>query len=177
MVIVPGNHDRGTNDYASRITKQRVWVQHDVRARLYFICCDSTQPFNAATFIANGCLTEQDIELAVEAARRAPRDHFCGVVLHHHLFEARPDDGVEAASDAFKLPFTAPVDGGRQLLARLPPTVQAVFHGHRHQHTVRRNVWGTQLSVYNGGSTSELGSFRVFEVEGASVLSEKWLRF
>lgn len=175
VIVVPGNHDRGTHDYASRITRQRrVWMR--VEAGLHFICVDSTQPLSTATFLAHGCLTQQDIEQIVETARRAPPRHFVALVLHHHLFEARPDSAAEAAADAFKIPFSAPVDGGRELLARLPPNVQAVFHGHRHQPAVRRNVWGTQLSVYNGGSTSELGAFRVFEVEGARLVSEKWVQ-
>lgn len=174
LVIVPGNHDRGTDDYATRITKSRVWSS--AARGLYFICADSTQPLSTATFLAHGCITQQDIEQIVETARRAPARHFVALVLHHHLFEARPDSTAEGVADAFRLPFSAPLDGGRELLARLPPNVQAVFHGHRHQPTVRKNVWGTQLSVYNGGSTSELGAFRVFEVEGARLVSEKWMQ-
>lgn len=174
LVVVPGNHDRGTDDYARRITQQRVWLAGG--GPLYFICCDSTQPLSTATFLAHGCITQQDIEQIVERARTAPPRHFVALVLHHHLFEARPDSTAEGVADAFKLPFSAPLDGGRELLARLPPNVQAVFHGHRHQPTVRKNVWGTALSVYNGGSTSELGAFRMFEVEGARLVSEKWLK-
>lgn len=175
MTIVPGNHDRGTDNYARRISRDRVWVHMVPRSQLYFICCDSTQPFNAMTFVANGVLTKQDIDDAVQAARLAPAGHFVAIVLHHHLFDARPDDASEAVGDAFKLPFTAPVDGGRELLARLPSNVQAVLHGHRHQPMARHNVWGGGLSIYNGGSTSELGAFRVFDVEGPRLVSEKWV--
>lgn len=175
-VIVPGNHDRGTDDYAKRITRHRVWVHQAVP--LYFICCDSTQPFNsAAMFMANGLLAEQDINDIVQAARAAPKDSLVSIVLHHHLFEARAESAPETVSDAFKLPFMAPVDGARQLLARIPPNVRLVLHGHKHQATVRRNVWGSQMTVYNGGSTTELGGFRVFEVGGAEVLSETWVQF
>lgn len=175
MTIIPGNHDRATDNYAARITGgERVWVQLLPRSKLYLICCDSTSPWNGALPIANGVLTPRDIEDVVSSARLAPPHFLVCVLLHHHVLKSVVGDApLEVLSDAFGLPFMREVDGGQELLSRLPPNVRLILHGHKHTPSEKHRHDG--LSIYNGGSTTELGAFRVFTAQDGNVLETTWV--
>lgn len=175
MTVIPGNHDRATDNYAERITGgERVWVQLLPRSKLYLICCDSTSPWNGALPIANGMLTPRDIEDVISSARLAPKGFLTCVLLHHHVMRSKVGDApLEVLSDAFGLPFMREVDGGQELLSRLPSTVRLILHGHKHTPSEKHRHDG--LSIYNGGSTTELGAFRVFTTEGGNVLETTWV--
>lgn len=176
MTVVPGNHDRATDDYAKRICgAERVWVQMLPRSRFYFICVDSTSPWNASLPFANGMLTPRDVADVASAARLAPPDFLVSVLLHHHVLPAAIGDSpLEVLSDAFRLPFLQEVDGGRDMLRALPPNVRLVLHGHKHVPSERHIASG--LSIFNGGSTTELGAFRVFSCDAANrAVSSEWV--
>ena len=167
LFVVPGNHDRGT-DNAGLSFMVNAAAAADV-GPLRLICLDSTQPGNEVMVFAWGGLEHAQVEFAATAAR-APL--LPVVLLHHHVLPAEAGEDVLAAlSDAAKLPFLRQADNGRLLLARLPGRA-LVLHGHRHMPTEKQLPNGVR--VYNAGSTTELGRFRLFEVSEAGV-SVSWV--
>lgn len=168
VVIVPGNHDRGSDNVASVWAPQSAWVRDVVAVR--FVCLDSTQPGNEVPIFAWGGVDAAQIAFAAQAAV-APL--LPVVLLHHHVLPAEAGEDVLAAvSDAVKLPFLRQADNGRQLLSRLPRRA-LVLHGHRHRDTQTQMPNG--VTIYNAGSTTELGRFRVFEIADGKVAGVSWV--
>lgn len=170
MVVIPGNHDRCGDDFASVISGERAW--YISRGGLVgFICLDSTQPGNELMPLAWGGLDADQILYTTEAARSTPPWMLPVVLLHHHLAEGPADTLIEAYSDAKGWPFMGKAAGGEQLIWRLPGRC-LVLHGHKHKPTVLSRGW--HAPVYNAGSTTELGSYRVFEISGGAVTGVAW---
>lgn len=167
LVLVPGNHDRGTDDVARDIVAERgrAWTVECPWAR--FICLDSTQPGNEVPIFAWGGLDDGQVAFAADAAKTTEPHRLPVVLLHHHVLPAAPgEDIVSAVSDAFKMPFLRQVENGRRLLAALPGH-SLILHGHRHKET-------QSGLVYNAGSSTELGKFRLFEVANGAIASCSW---
>jgi Icc protein len=170
LTVVPGNHDRMGDDVASRFTRGRVWV--DRAPGLRIICCDSTAPHNRYFLTGQGDLQWDDLA-CVDAALRAAAGHGELVVLalHHHP-RALPADGVtDRLAVALGWPAADELALGPDLLALARGRCDLVLHGHRHV-PAAYTAWpgdARPLRVFNAGSSTELGAFRVFAHAGGSL--------
>lgn len=164
MVVVPGNHDRGFDNFGAYITAERSWMVD--RPGVRFICLDSTLPGNEFMPIAWGDLYEDQIVFAAAAARATPLGALPVVLLHHHVFPAEADGLLEALFDHQGFTLTRAMDNGRKLLAAMGRR-GLILHGHKHRPTYVDQGW--HPPVYNAGSTTELGQYRLFEIAGGAV--------
>lgn len=162
MTIVPGNHDRCGDDAARAWSKAPAWIERPPRSSLSFICLDSTQPLNSTKFIAHGHLDEKQRRAAVSGATaeralgRVPI-----VLLHHHLTPLAADGPLELLAEWGDLPFLDPLEKGKSFADALGVAgVPLVLHGHKH---TPAQTDRPSISIVNAGSTTELGSFRVFD--------------
>lgn len=165
MVVVPGNHDRGFDNFASYITGRRSWTVDVPGVR--FICLDSTLPGNEFMPVAWGDLLDEQVEFAGQAAKTTPRNMLPVVLLHHHVLPAEADSLFEAIIGHASLSFLKACDNGRHLLAAVGPDA-LILHGHKH----RPSETGR---VFNAGSTTELRQYREFEIRDGQVLSWSWV--
>jgi len=168
LVIVPGNHDRGSDNAGNTFVPggAAAWVRDFPQHRVRCICLDSTQPGNEVAMFAWGGVTPEQIEYAAQAADIANAGGFFPVVLmHHHVLPRQgAEDVVTAVSDALKLPFMRHADNGMRLLARLPGHC-LVLHGHKHASTAAP-------PVYNAGSTTESTTYRQFWLVDGTVMRQ-----
>lgn len=178
MTLVPGNHDR-CGDGVARFWVRHpagIWVERPPESEVSFVCLDSTQPMNNVKFMASGHLDDRVRKGAIGAVKSETSfDRTPIVLLHHHLLPLPPDGPLEFFAEWGDLPFLEAVDRGRGFVDALGVAgARLVLHGHKHKpaQTDRPGV-----SVVNAGSTTELGSFRVFEIESGQLTSSQWYRF
>ncbi len=172
LTLVPGNHDRGNDDVAERITGgRRVWVER--RPGLHLVCVDSTAPHNRASFRAHGSLCERTLAEVDHALDGARAGDAVVVLLHHHPIPL-PVEGIgEWFADRFGWPHAAELPLGRRLLERAIGRAELVLHGHRHVPR-RLRAWEGErpLQVCNAGSSTELKAFRVFRLLNGRLAEE-----
>jgi 3',5'-cyclic AMP phosphodiesterase CpdA len=174
-VVVPGNHDRLTDDAAARMMGARVEV---ARSRgLHVVRVDSTAPHNRGLLEGHGELTARDLCEIERAARSAAPGALVVVALHHHLLPLPPEGIGERLSNLLGWPNAAELRRGRELLARLHGICDVVAHGHRHEESASTLAVrdARPLRVMNAGCTPDLGRIRVVTHAGGKVLSERWL--
>lgn len=175
LTVVPGNHDRGTDDVAEHISLgRRVWVER--RAGLHLTCIDSTAPHNRTSFRSHGELCARTLDAVTAALDAAPTDALRVVLLHHHLLPL-PVEGIgEWFAEAFGWPHAAELPLGRALLARLLGRCDLVLHGHRHVPRQLRAQAGKGggLPIFNAGSTTQLLACRIFDL--AAHERPQWLQ-
>lgn len=167
LVIVPGNHDRGTDNAAATFTQGPAWCRDFYDLNIRCICLDSTQPGNEVSMFAWGGVDADQIEYAAKAADDAlSAGYFPIILLHHHVLPGESgEDILTTVSDALELPFMRHADNGLRLLARLPGTC-LILHGHKHADMSRH-------PVYNAGSTTEKNAYRIFGVMPRSPLNRQ----
>ncbi|MEX1364972.1 MAG: metallophosphoesterase [Nannocystaceae bacterium] len=178
MSVVPGNHDRLGDDVAGSIM-----ADHRVLAssydELYMVRLDSTAPHNCRyPFEGHGMLTDQDLERLDDALGRAPRGVLTVVTMHHHPLPL-PEEGIlERLSSWIGLPYAAELATGPELLACLRGRCDLLLHGHRHVPSGWVLPGGHRpLSVFNAGSSPQLGRVRVFEHRDGRLLGPpRWLQ-
>jgi 3',5'-cyclic AMP phosphodiesterase CpdA len=163
LTVLPGNHDRMGDDVATRLARGRVWVDRAPGMRI--VCCDSTAPHNRYLLTGQGELHWDDLA-CVDAALRAAGGHGDLVVLalHHHP-RALPADGLsDRIAAVIGWPAADELALGPQLLDLARGRCDVVLHGHRHVPVAYTAFPGDArpLRVYNAGSSTELGGFRVF---------------
>lgn len=173
ITVVPGNHDRMGEDAASRIASARVWVER--KPGLCVIACDSTAPHNRWALTGQGELSWDDLH-AIDSALASVdgSDVLVVVALHHHVRALPIDDIFEKIGAALGWPAADELVLGHELLAVLRGRCDLVLHGHRHVSGTQL-VWGNDprpLRIYNAGSSTILGRFRVFAHHGGKRLGE-----
>lgn len=171
-VIVPGNHDRSTDNFAKHLGPRQWGVDMGL---VKLICLDSTQAGNEFLPLAWGGLDELQLNYVKQTLAGLSPSTVPVVLMHHHVFPPTHTDGLlEALSDQRRLPFLRQADNGLQLL-RLLPRRALVLHGHRHRAEVIER--GGQAVVYNAGSTTELGTFRLFDLAAGRVATSSVIPF
>jgi 3',5'-cyclic AMP phosphodiesterase CpdA len=176
VVVVPGNHDRLSEDAGARImTGVRVDAQS--WPGLHVVRLDSTAPHNRRLLSSHGLLTAADVERAVAAVEAAPEGALSVVILHHHLVKLPPDGLAERLASALGWPNAEELTLGAALLARLRGRCDLVLHGHRHvpSELVLGADTDRPLRVLNAGSTTELGRVRILSARGGRLGEDGWL--
>jgi 3',5'-cyclic AMP phosphodiesterase CpdA len=176
LSVVPGNHDCRGDAVGKQMmpTERVVTSSHD---GMHLIRIDSTAPHNRFSWASHGKISATscaDVERSLESAKKGD---FVVVAVHHHLLPLPEETFLEKISARFGFPYAKELLLGRSLLERLRGRVDLVLHGHRHvpSETVigdgRRDV-----RVYNAGSSTALGRFRVFSHDqGALVGNPQWV--
>ena len=179
MTMIPGNHDRVGEDAGLSIMGGRR-VDLASAPGLHLVRVDSTGPHNRSYFDSHGMLCEKVIQQVVEMLERSPPDSLRVVALHHHVLPLPEEDFFERFSAKMGWPNAAELALGPHLLTQIQGRCDLVLHGHRHvpwESELRPS--GLQpLSIYNAGSSVEMGAFRVFEHEaGALRDAPDWVTF
>lgn len=163
FTIIPGNHDRLNDEVADKMMGERVSLTALPGFRL--VAVDSTGPHNRWRYAGHGKMDIDLIEKTMDLVRQTPATDFVAIAMHHHLLPLPVDLWLEKISDIFFLPFAAELKLGRALLERLKGKCDLVLHGHRHAATeINFAQEGRGLSLYNAGSSTKLGRFRLFEI-------------
>jgi 3',5'-cyclic AMP phosphodiesterase CpdA len=176
LTVVPGNHDCGGENVAELLADE-LRVSVDARDELFMVCINSTAPHNVRSWRAHGELGQQTLEAVDAALALAPRGRLRCVLLHHHVVRLP----VEGVGEWFALQLGWPHAGelplGRELLKRVQGRCDLVLHGHRHIPRHFRIDGRASLQVLNAGSTTQLGSFRVFRHQGEHLESVRWVEY
>ncbi len=179
LTVIPGNHDRSGDDVAELLSDE-LRVSVDARDGLFMVCLDSTAPHHrgtwlgGATYRSHGELCEQMLASIDEALSLAPAHSLSCVLVHHHVLPL-PVEGIgEWLGEKFGYPFASELPLGRELLRRVQGRCDLVLHGHRH--VPRHWALGGErrLEVFNAGSSTQLGAFRVFTHHGGAVQRWRW---
>lgn len=176
LTIVPGNHDRLGDGVARHIMRE---TRVDVARTdgLHLIRVDSTGPHNHSIFAGHGKIDENVIAETESAVSRARPADLVVVALHHHLLPLPEDMFIEKLASWFKLPVANELRLGQEFLNRLRGKCDLILHGHRHMPMEASFTDNERaLGLYNAGSTTELGRFRVFKHEsGRLICPPEWV--
>jgi Icc protein len=163
LSVVPGNHDwLGDDVSADLMNGGRVMVE--TPPGLYLVRFDSTGSHNRSFLAGHGELSDEDVELISAAVADAPEGRVVILVLHHHLLPLPHDNHAERMASWLGWSSGGELERGEALLARLRGRCDLVLHGHRHAPGTT-TLWPRDrrpLSVYNAGSSSDLGHVRIF---------------
>jgi Icc protein len=163
VTIVPGNHDRMNEDVAAEMMPEgRVAVE--TRPGLHLVRFDSTGPHNRSLLSSHGQMSQEDLASILQAFARAPRESLAVLLLHHHLVPLPHDNPAERLISWLGWGSGEELILGRQLLLALRGRCDLVLHGHRHD-PVALPADGNErrpLSLFNAGSSTELGHVRLF---------------
>jgi 3',5'-cyclic-AMP phosphodiesterase len=177
LTLVPGNHDRLGDDVAGEIMPGRR-VQIDARPGLHLVRFDSTAPHNRRWVNAHGALEAEDVDQICQAFDDVPADALAVLLLHHHLLPLPHDTHAERMLSWLGWASGEELSLGRALLGALRGRCDLVLHGHRHD-PVTMSVFGEDarpLSLFNAGSSTELGHVRLFmHQEGRLAALPIWL--
>jgi len=177
LTVVPGNHDRLGDDVADAIMGgPRVGVTDVPGLRL--VRFDSTGPHNRAWLAGHGAMTTADVAALSAAVEGAPSEALVAVLLHHHVLPLPADHAAERLVSWLGWPYADELEQGRELLAVLRGRCDLVLHGHRHtpQGALLFAGDARPLSVFNAGSSTELGRVRVFCHQRGQLQSDPaWL--
>lgn len=175
LVVVPGNHDRLGDDVARNMMGVRVdTVRGD---GLLIIRVDSTGSHNRWLMASHGNIDLPVIALVQDALATALPGDFVVMTIHHHLLPLPEDTVFEKIANFFRLPFAAELRLGRVLLERLAGRCDLVLHGHRHAPKEEMIAHGDRdLRIYNAGSSTALGRFRLFSYDAGRLAREpEWI--
>jgi len=168
-VIVPGNHDRLGDDVEAELMPGKR-VQVSAAHGLWMVRCNSTGPHNRRWWDSHGLFTPADLQAVVEALDSAPAGSTRVLLLHHHLLPLPEEHLFERLVSRLGWPNAAELPLGVELLRRVRHRCELVLHGHRHAPAeLRPFTCEAPLRVFNGGSSTELHGFRVFDVDGRRV--------
>jgi len=168
-VIVPGNHDRLGDDLEAELMPGDR-VQVSAAWGLWMVRCNTTGPHNRRFWDSHGLLGAADVEAIIEALDRAPSGATRVLLLHHHLLPLPEEDLFERLVSRLGWPNAAELPAGMDLLRRVRHRCDLVLHGHRHQPAeLRPFTCESPLRVFNGGSSTQLQAFRIFDVDGRRV--------
>jgi 3',5'-cyclic AMP phosphodiesterase CpdA len=173
LVIVPGNHDRCGDDVGATFmggTRVELTERDDVA----IVRIDSTAPHNRIAWLSHGRLCEHVLERVDRTLARVSPGALVVAALHHHVVPLPAEGFWEKVSEALELPNHSELSLGTALLKTLRGRCDLVLHGHRH--VPRQFVIDPEsdrpMRVFNAGSTTELGAYRVFEHHGGRLLTE-----
>jgi len=177
LTVVPGNHDRTSDDAGRRLMGGRRVVAQALPG-LLLVQLDSTGDHNRSFWASQGELTEAMLDEVDTALARAPADALRVVLLHHHPLALPEETWLERWSERLRLPFCSELPNGRALLARVQGRCDLILHGHRH--VPRAIHFGSPgerpLTLYNAGSSTELRRVRLFSHAGGVLHgSPRWL--
>jgi Icc protein len=178
LTFIPGNHDRPGDDVVGRWMQGRKVCTVE-REGLYLVCIDSTGPHNRSYFASHGALSSAELEEVDAAVAAAPREALTAILLHHHVLPLPEESLPERLATRMGWPYASELVLGAKLVARVRGRCDLILHGHRH---VPREFdlglhHGRALRVYNSGSSTELGQFRVFPHAGGRLLgAPAWQR-
>ncbi|HSP81088.1 MAG TPA: metallophosphoesterase [Myxococcaceae bacterium] len=176
LTFIPGNHDRTGEDAGSRWMGGRK-VRVERHEGLYLVCVDSTGPHNRNYFACHGELTPAVLDAVDEALSATPAGALAAVLLHHHVLPLPEESFPERLATRMGWPHAAELALGAELVRRVQGRCELILHGHRH---VPREFdlgasAGRRLRIYNSGSSTELGRFRVFQhAVGRLVGQPQW---
>ncbi len=175
VTVIPGNHDR-LRDEAGR-SLMASGAEAESLEGLYLVKVDSTGPHNRSFLAGHGALDPAVIDRVHTLLQRAPENALCAILIHHHLLPLPVETFVEWFANAMRWPFARELPLGLQLLQRSIGKCDLVLHGHRH--VPRQACFGAgrrPLSLFNAGSSTELGAYRVFtHVGGRLVGAPSWV--
>lgn len=177
LTVVPGNHDRLGDDLAESIQGPgRVAVT--ALPGLHLVRFDSTGPHNRGWLAGHGVMTELDVAGISAAVASAAPGALVVVLLHHHVLPLPADHAAERLVSWLGYPYADELEQGRTLLSALRGRCDLVLHGHRHAPQTA-TLFGDDarpLSIYNAGSSTDLGRVRVFShKEGELLAPPSWL--
>lgn len=172
LTFIPGNHDRPGDDVVRRWMKNRKVCTVE-REGLYLICVDSTGPHNRSFFASHGALSPATLAAVDAAVAAAPREALTAILLHHHVLPLPEESLPERLATRLGWPHAAELALGAKLVSRVAGRCDLILHGHRHvprEFDLGKHA-GRALRVYNSGSSTELGRFRVFQHTGGRLLA------
>jgi 3',5'-cyclic-AMP phosphodiesterase len=177
VTVIPGNHDRLGDDVADAIQNgPRVAVTQ--LPGLHLVRFDSTGPHNRAWLSGHGAMDTDDVSAIAAAVELAAPGALVAVLLHHHVLPLPADHAAERLVSWLGWPYAEELERGETLLAALRGRCDLVLHGHRHTPQTE-TLFADQtrpLSVFNAGSTTELGRVCVFRHQAGSTLGAPfWL--
>jgi len=177
LTVVPGNHDRTSDDAGRHLMGgRRVLVQR--LPGLLLVQVDSTTDHNRSFLASQGELTPGMLDEAEGALGDAPAGSFRVVLLHHHPLALPEETWLERWSERLGLPYCSELPLGRALLERVRGRCDLILHGHRHvPREIHLGAPGERpLTLYNAGSSTDLGRVRVFShLEGMLQGPPRWL--
>jgi Icc protein len=178
LTYIPGNHDRPGDDVVGQWMEGRK-VRTVEQQGLYLVCVDSTGPHNASYFKSHGELSKAELDAVDAALDAAPRGALTVILLHHHVLPLPEESLPERFATLMGWPHAAELALGPELVSRVRGRCDLILHGHRHM--PREFDLGEQdgrgLRVYNSGSSTELGRFRLFEhTAGRLIGAPIWQR-
>lgn len=170
LTVVPGNHDRRGDDVGRKMM-DTPRVDAISREGLMIIRINSTAPHNRFLITGHGRLDETVLDETERLISGASPDDVVVAALHHHLLPLPEEFMSEKLSALFRLPFASELKLGHRLLERLRGRCDLLLHGHRH---IPKETFfpseGRDLRMYNAGSSTGSGRFRVFAHDGAKVV-------
>jgi 3',5'-cyclic AMP phosphodiesterase CpdA len=177
LTVVPGNHDRLNDDVGGHLMPDhRVMIER--HPGLHLVLFDSTGPHNRNFIACHGEMSAADLEAISDAFDGAPEDSLSVLLLHHHLLPLPHDNHGERMLSWLGWGSGAELSRGRELLGRLRGRCDLILHGHRHD-PVTMSLFGEDdrpLSMFNAGSSTELGHVRLFRhQQGRLVAPPMWL--
>ena len=175
LACVPGNHDRLGDDLEQQLMSGcRVQAVDDPGVRL--VLFNSTGRHNRRWFDSHGLLTWEDVDAIERELRGAPPGATTVLLLHHHLLPLPDEDFLERLATRLGWPNAAELRLGPELVTRLRGVCDLVLHGHRHipAERVRFRSHPRPLRIVNGGSSTLLRGFKLFELK-CDRWSERWV--
>lgn len=164
VTFIPGNHDR-TGDDVGHSWMNGKRVRAEQFDGLFLISVDSTGPHNRSYFASHGDICHEVLHQVDDAVSTAPAHCIVAVLLHHHLLPLPEESMPERLATRLGLPHACELELGMNMLGRLLGRCDLILHGHRH--IPREFEFGTTnnrtLGMYNAGSSTELGAYRLFE--------------
>lgn len=139
---------------------------------------DSTAPHNRSLIKSHGEICDRVQSQVDQALGSATPGELVVLTLHHHLLPLPTETLAERFALGMGWPFASELVLGSELLRRARGRCDLVLHGHRH---VPREVkpWPADLrplTIYNAGSSTEMGGGRLFlHQEGRLLGSPEWL--
>jgi len=175
--VVPGNHDR-TSDDAGRALMGGRRVALVETPGLLLVRIDSTADHNRSSLASHGEVTAAMVDEVDNALRRAPKQTLRVLLLHHHPLALPEETWLERWSERLRLPYCSELPLGRELLRRVRGSCDMVLHGHRHvPREIHLGASGERpLALYNAGSSTQLRRARLFShADGALSGPPRWL--
>jgi Icc protein len=163
LTIVPGNHDRLGDDVADAI-QDGPNVTVSEAPGLHLVRFDSTGPHNRAWLAGHGAMLDEDVCAIERATAGAHQGSVVAILLHHHVLPLPADHTAERVCTWLGWPYANELEKGADLLAAVRGRCDLVLHGHRHtpQSITLFENEPRPLSIFNAGSSTELGRVRVF---------------